>query len=90
MTVHLNSELERLIQDRLESGLYGSPSEVVCVALRLLEEHDRLQQVWSKELRDKIATGLDQLDKGEHWDGEQVFDELEAQLDEQARQATPG
>jgi antitoxin ParD1/3/4 len=84
MTVPLNPELERLIQDRLESGRYGSPSEVVRVALRLLEEHDRLHQVWSKELQDKIAVGLDELNKGEHWDGEQMFDELEAQLDKNA------
>lgn len=90
MTVHLTPELERLIQDKLDSGRYASASEIVRVALRLLEEHDRLQQVWAKDMREKIAEGLDQLNQGERWDGEQVFDELEAELDKQTRPARSG
>jgi antitoxin ParD1/3/4 len=90
MTVHLTPELERLIQDRLKSGRYGSASEIVRVALRLLEKHDRLQQVWAEDMREKIAEGLDQLNTGERWDGEQVFDELEAELDDQTRPARSG
>jgi antitoxin ParD1/3/4 len=90
MTVHLTPELERLIQGRLASGHYGSATEVVGIALRLLEEHDRLHQVWVKDLREKVATGLTQLERGEHWDGEQDFDELEAELDRGDRRQTTG
>lgn len=41
MNVSLTSELERLVQARVDSGRYNSASEVVCEALRLLEDHDR-------------------------------------------------
>jgi antitoxin ParD1/3/4 len=90
MTVHLTPELERLIESKLQSGRYGSASEVVRVALRLLEEHDRLQQVWTADMQGKIAEGLDQLNQGERWDGEQVFDELEAELARRTKSAPQG
>jgi antitoxin ParD1/3/4 len=90
MTVHLTPEIERLIEEKLKSGRYGSAGEVVQVALRLLEEHDRLQQVWAKGIQEKIAEGLDQLHAGERWDGEKVFDELETELNEQAKPAPSG
>lgn len=90
MTVQLTPELERLIEDKLKSGRYGSASEIVRVALRLLEEHDRLQQVWAEDMRQKIAEGLDQLNKGERLDGEEVFDELEKELEKRTGPAPPG
>ncbi len=90
MTVHLTPELQRLIESKLKTGRYGSASEVVRVALRLLEEHDRLQQVSIEDAREKIAEGLDQLRRGERWDGEQVFEELEAELDRQTKPAASG
>lgn len=90
MTVQLTPELERLIEDKLKSGRYGSASEIVRVALRLLEEHDRLQQVWAEDMRQKIAEGLDQLHKGERLDGEEVFDELEKELEKRTGPAPTG
>ncbi len=89
MTFRVTPELERLIQNRLATGRYGSPNEVVRVALRLLEEHDQLHQAWASELRKRIDTGLDQLEKGEYSDGEQVFDELDRELDKQSGNRPP-
>jgi antitoxin ParD1/3/4 len=50
MNVSLTPELERLIRQRVESGLYTSASEVVREALRLLEERDKLQSLRFEEL----------------------------------------
>ena len=40
MNVSLTPELERLVNEKVESGLYQTASEVVREALRLLKERD--------------------------------------------------
>jgi putative addiction module CopG family antidote len=40
MDVHLGADLERLVQDKLASGRYRSPEDVISTALRALEEQD--------------------------------------------------
>lgn len=44
MSVNLTPELERLVQEKVASGLYNNHSEVVREALRLLAERDRLRE----------------------------------------------
>ena len=65
MNVSLTPELEQLIHDKVESGLYLSASEVVQEALRLLEDRDDFQAMKSEELRQEIQIGIDQADRGE-------------------------
>lgn len=65
MNVSLTPELETLVQDKVQSGLYTSASEVVREALRLLHDRDAVQQQRLAELRREIAVGLDQLNRGE-------------------------
>ena len=60
-------------------ALWGS--EVIREALLLLEEREQRYEVRRQELRHKIAEGLAQLDRGEGIPGEQVFTELDAELD---------
>lgn len=59
MNISLTPQLEALVKTKVESGLYGSASEVVRDALRLLEERDRRQFVRVEELRAEIKKGLD-------------------------------
>lgn len=65
MNVSLTPELETLVQQKVQSGLYTSASEVVREALRLLNDRDTVQQQRLAELRREIKVGLDQLDRGE-------------------------
>src|SRR5689334_2848410 len=44
MNIPLTPELERLIDEKVKSGLYGSPSEVVSAGLRLLKREDDLHR----------------------------------------------
>ncbi len=76
MNVSLTPELERLVQEKVESGLYSSASEVVREALRLLRERDELRQARLEELRREIAVGLDACNRGEVVEGEEVFRRL--------------
>lgn len=59
MNISLTPQLEDLVKRKVESGLYGSASEVMREALRLLDERDRLQAVRLDELRAEIRKGLE-------------------------------
>lgn len=59
MNISLTPQLEKLVKSKVESGLYGSASEVMRDALRLLEERDRRQSLRVQELQAEIRKGLD-------------------------------
>ena len=65
MNVSLTPELEAIIREKVDSGLYHSASEVVREALRLLRQHDEARQARLAELRKELAVGLQQADRGE-------------------------
>jgi antitoxin ParD1/3/4 len=65
MNVSLTPALEKLVQKRVASGRYGSASEVVREALRLLEQRDRMDQARLRDLRATMDVGIQQLDRGE-------------------------
>ena len=62
MNVSLTPELERLVQEKVASGLYQTASEVVREGLRLLKERDDHQT----SLREAIQEGLTQLETGKY------------------------
>ncbi|MCL5103822.1 MAG: type II toxin-antitoxin system ParD family antitoxin [Armatimonadetes bacterium] len=91
MNISLTPRLEELIKKKVESGMYGSSSEVVREALRLLEEHDTITEMRNADLRREIQKGLDQLDRGEKIEfTEAVRDDIKRRGIErlQQRQAT--
>ena len=61
MNVSLTPELERVVNDKVESGMYQTASEVVREALRLLKERDEARA----QLRADVQAGLDQQARGE-------------------------
>ncbi len=81
MNVSLTPELERRIAEKVESGLYNTASEVVREGLRLLFRDDERREHDLARLRAEIQVGLDQLDRGESHDGEEVRRELRAMID---------
>jgi antitoxin ParD1/3/4 len=66
MTLHVSlpPQLEELVRRRVESGRYGSASEVVREALRLLDEREQHRDTRLTELRQSIRQGLDDVAKG--------------------------
>jgi antitoxin ParD1/3/4 len=85
MNVGLTPELENLIHRKVETGRYGSASEVIREALRLLDERDQLTELHKDEIRKKIAAGMASLRAGKGADGEAVFDRIDAELNAAAR-----
>jgi antitoxin ParD1/3/4 len=65
MNVSLTPELEKYVNQKVESGLYQTASEVIREGLRLLKARDELQQRKLEELRSEIQIGIDQADRGE-------------------------
>jgi antitoxin ParD1/3/4 len=60
MTVELGA-LEKVVQDLVDSGRYGSKSEVLRTGVRLVEA----QEAKLAELRAKLQVGIDAADRGE-------------------------
>ncbi len=65
MNVSLPPELERLVNEKVASGLYDSASDVVRDALRLLRERDEVRSLALTELRKDVMAGVEELDQGE-------------------------
>jgi antitoxin ParD1/3/4 len=61
MNVSLTPELERMVNDRVRSGMYQTASEVVREALRTLKERDS-----QGALRREVQEGWAQVDRGEY------------------------
>ena len=61
MNVSLTPELEQLVNEKVESGLYQTASEVVREALRLLKDRDHARE----QLRADVQAGFDALAPGE-------------------------
>lgn len=71
MNVNLTPQLEELVREKVESGMYTSASEVVREALRLLQEQDSLKAVRLGQLRRDIEVGL-RSGSSEPWEADQV------------------
>src|SRR5436305_13612122 len=65
MDVTLTPEFERLIHEKVASGLYTSEDEVIREALRLHKDRDELRLLAVEDIRREVEKGLDQLDRGE-------------------------
>jgi antitoxin ParD1/3/4 len=81
MNVTLTPEQENYVRSQLQGGNYDSVQELISEALQLLEEKTRLlKQKRLAELRQKIASGSEQIDRGQVTDGEVVFTRLQEKI----------
>ena len=87
LNVSLTPDLEQFVASRIASGRYQSASEVVRAGLRLLAERDSAREAALDDLRQKIAVGMAQAERGELRDGEEVFRNLEKRLNKQISEA---
>jgi antitoxin ParD1/3/4 len=82
MNVSLTPELERWVQDRVATGRYGSASEVVREALRLMQDQQDSRAQWLAETRAKLQVGVDQLNRGEGLPGDAAMGEVRRRIKE--------
>ena len=65
MNVSLTPELERIVQEKVASGLYDNASEVIREALRLLLQKDEMGRLYQDWLVAEIESGWSELERGE-------------------------
>lgn len=71
-SVTLGEHFSSFIDDKIQEGRFESTSEAVRAGLRLLEEDETKLEA----IRNRLAEGQAQLDRGEFVDGEQFIKEL--------------
>ncbi len=81
MNVSLTPELERLVVEKVDSGLYRSASEVLREGLRLLRVRDAEQAARLEALSRDVQEGLDELDRGEGVPGEEAFSGIMSRIE---------
>jgi antitoxin ParD1/3/4 len=65
ITISLPPELEKLINEKVQSGEYASANEVISESLRLLEEQEELRRIKYQALKQEICLGVIQIEQGE-------------------------
>lgn len=85
MNISLTPALEHFIQDKVNSGMYTSASEVVRESLRLLHNHDDLQKQRTKQFNQAIDIGLQQLDNGEKIPADESYNRLKQKINKLTR-----
>jgi antitoxin ParD1/3/4 len=84
MNILLDPSLERFITERVRSGRYASPEDVVRAGFASLEQQENVASMSTTELeaiypsfREKVAEGLADEKAGRFSDGDAFFAELE-------------
>ena len=76
MNVSLTPRLTRYVREKVKTGLYGSASEVVREALRLMEQRERDKEAHLAALHAQLAEGKKRPESQELPDPVDLFDEL--------------
>ena len=85
MTVTLTAEQEQFITEQLKDGHYRSAADVVAQSLGMLRAQEEFIRANAAELREKIASGLEQIRRGEVVDGKTAIKNLREKLYQRER-----
>jgi putative addiction module CopG family antidote len=76
MTVTLTAEQGKFIAEQLAGGHYSSAADVIAQSLGMLRAQEEFIRSNAAELREKIATGMEQIRRGEVVDGRTAIQNL--------------
>jgi antitoxin ParD1/3/4 len=88
MNLSLSQDVQKLIEERVRSGKYATPEDVVAAALQTLDQQERFGDFAPGELDDLLAEGESNLAQEGTLDGAEAFRlrrERRAQARNQAR-----
>ena len=85
MTVTLTAEQEKFIAEQLAGGHYRSAADVIAQSLGMLRAQEEFIRSNLAELRGKIATGMEQIRRGEVVDGKTAIQNLREKLHQRER-----
>ena len=81
----LPDEVKELVRAQIEAGHFQSVDEVVCEALRILQEREELFASQRDALRAQIAEGVAAEERGELRDGREGIADVRRRIDERLR-----
>jgi Arc/MetJ-type ribon-helix-helix transcriptional regulator len=76
MTIHLNPELEALIQQDVERRPYESAEDFVAQAVQMLHQQEQWLVDHRSDIAEDIEHGFAQATRGELIDGDEAFEQL--------------
>jgi antitoxin ParD1/3/4 len=76
MSINLPADVEAIVNAHVADGEFGSATEVVMAAIRLFDSRKREKQKQIEKLRAMLQEAVEQADRGELLDGDEVFDEI--------------
>ena len=79
-TIQLTPEIEDLIAQQIKTGKYQDDLAVIQEGLSLLAERDRIYRGRFEELKREVMIGVEELRRQEGVNAEEVFSELEEDL----------
>lgn len=82
MNVSITPELEQFVQNKVQSGMYNSASELIREALRLLAERDLLQQKRIAAMDAFIQAGFDSVNNEPPIDNDTFWSAMDAVIRE--------
>ena len=85
MTVTLTAEQEKFIAEQVNSGHFKSAAEVIAQSLGMMRAQEEFIRSNVAELRDKVASGLDQIRRGDTVDGKTAIQTLREKLHQHER-----
>ncbi len=80
MQLIIPPELEALVQQRLGTGRYNSPLEVLMAGVSLLTQQEDIYQGRLQDLQRDALIGWEAAQRGELVDGKTAMDEIRAHL----------
>jgi putative addiction module CopG family antidote len=85
MTITLTAEQEQFIAEQLKDGHYRSAGDVIVQSLGMLRAQEEFIRSNAAELREKIASGMGQIRRGETVDGKTAIQNLRKKLHQRER-----
>lgn len=85
MTVTLTAEQEKFIAEQVGSGYYQSAADVITQSLGMLRAQEEFIRSNVAGLREKIASGREQIQRGETVDGKTAIQNLREKLHQRER-----
>ena len=85
MTITLTADQEKFIAEQVECGHYRSVADVIAQSLGMLRAQEEFMRSNAGELREKIASGLEQIRRGEVVEGKAAIQNLRNKLHQRER-----
>ena len=82
LNVSLTPTLEQYVRSKVQSGRYESASEVIRESLRALQERERGEHHFWRDVRTKVDEARADEAAGRVVDGETAMDEILAEIDQ--------